>query len=184
MSIADMVAREQARVQLTIAMEDAAFLTSAIEEMVETPHVVKFMASGMTPQQWVEQVTVARPHLLKRPAIEPELIEQAFGAKPSLQARGVLYAVAGAAEFNKIAAEWSADLRNLNPGTRPSGNGDKGSEKKPTPGSNKTNPWSAAGWSLARQGQIVKTLGVEKAASIAKAVGCKLGSTKPNPAFN
>src|SRR5689334_17486061 len=46
-----------------------------------------------------------------------------------------------------------------------------------------TNPWSKQGWSLKAQGECVKALGVEKSAQIAKAVGCALGSTKPNPNF-
>jgi hypothetical protein len=47
-----------------------------------------------------------------------------------------------------------------------------------------TNPWSAAGWNVTAQSGIVKRLGLEKAGAIATAAGCKIGSTKPNPAFN
>jgi hypothetical protein len=47
-----------------------------------------------------------------------------------------------------------------------------------------TNPWSAVGWNVSEQGRIAKTLGAEKAASLAKSAGCKLGSTRPNPHFN
>lgn len=52
--------------------------------------------------------------------------------------------------------------------------------KKPAP----TNPFSAAGWNITKQGQLVKALGVEKATEIAAAAGCKLGSTRPNPHYN
>ena len=41
------------------------------------------------------------------------------------------------------------------------------------------NPWSAAGWNVTRQGQLVKSLGTEKAAQIAAAVGSRIGATKP-----
>jgi hypothetical protein len=47
-----------------------------------------------------------------------------------------------------------------------------------------TNPWSAIGWNVSEQGRIAKTFGADKAASLAKSAGCKLGSTKPNPHFN
>jgi hypothetical protein len=47
-----------------------------------------------------------------------------------------------------------------------------------------TNPWSAAAWNKTTQGGIVKRLGEVKAAELAKAAGCTLGSTKPNPNFN
>jgi hypothetical protein len=48
----------------------------------------------------------------------------------------------------------------------------------------RNNPFSAAGWNVSRQGQLVKAMGEKKAADIAAAVGCTLGSTKPNPHYN
>jgi hypothetical protein len=47
-----------------------------------------------------------------------------------------------------------------------------------------TNPWSRGGWSLRKQGELIRAAGEAKAAQIAAAVGCKIGSTKPNPAYN
>jgi hypothetical protein len=47
-----------------------------------------------------------------------------------------------------------------------------------------SNPWSAAGWNATEQSRLVKRIGETKAAAIADAAGCKLGSTKPNPAYN
>ena len=43
------------------------------------------------------------------------------------------------------------------------------------------NPWSDSpgAWNLTKQGQIVKTMGVEKAAALAAQVGAKLGDTRP-----
>lgn len=47
-------------------------------------------------------------------------------------------------------------------------------------GSNKgENPWSAANWNVTAQGKIVKALGTEKAAAIARAAGSHIGATKP-----
>jgi hypothetical protein len=45
------------------------------------------------------------------------------------------------------------------------------------------NPFSAAGWNISRQGELVKAMGIEKAAGIAAAVGAKIGDTKPNKHF-
>jgi len=43
----------------------------------------------------------------------------------------------------------------------------------------RNNPWSAAGWSVTRQGDVTKSLGVAKAAQIAAAAGSFVGATKP-----
>ena len=47
----------------------------------------------------------------------------------------------------------------------------------------KTNPWSKAGWNVSGQGKLVLSLGVEKAAQIAEAAGCRIGSTHHNPDY-
>lgn len=54
-----------------------------------------------------------------------------------------------------------------------------GSRKRPE----KSNPWSKEGWHLGNQGKLVLSLGEEKAAAIAAAAGCKIGSTKFNPDY-
>jgi hypothetical protein len=46
------------------------------------------------------------------------------------------------------------------------------------------NPFSSQHWSLAGQGALVKSLGLETTASIARAVGCKIGDVRPNPAYS
>jgi hypothetical protein len=48
----------------------------------------------------------------------------------------------------------------------------------------KPSPWSAKGWSLARQGQFVKDHGIDRAHAEAARWGCKVGSTRPNPAYS
>ena len=47
-----------------------------------------------------------------------------------------------------------------------------------------SNPWSAAGWNMTKQSSLVRAVGAEKGARIAASVGCVLGSTHPNPAYN
>ena len=41
------------------------------------------------------------------------------------------------------------------------------------------NPWSKLGWNVTKQGQLIKTLGEQKASDIAALVGSKIGDTKP-----
>jgi hypothetical protein len=45
--------------------------------------------------------------------------------------------------------------------------------------SNAQNPWSAEGWNITKQGQYVKTHGMEKAVAMAARVGSTVGATKP-----
>jgi hypothetical protein len=44
------------------------------------------------------------------------------------------------------------------------------------------NPWSKDAWSVTKQGEVVKALGIEKATAIAKAAGSFVGATKPKAA--
>lgn len=82
-------------------------------------------------------------------------------------------------------AEWFKDEVDRSPhwwpvsvggGSEGSGKGGQGGYR----GSN--NPWSKDGWSITKQGQLVKALGDEKASAIAALVGCKIGDTKPKAA--
>jgi hypothetical protein len=41
-------------------------------------------------------------------------------------------------------------------------------------------PWSAEGWSITNQGEVVKRLGLEKAAAMAAQAGSKIGATHPS----
>lgn len=60
-------------------------------------------------------------------------------------------------------------------GVRPVSANDDGKSKTPDP----SNPWSKAGWNVTKQGALIKSIGLDKAAQIAKAAGCKVGDTKP-----
>jgi len=54
-----------------------------------------------------------------------------------------------------------------------------GSRKRPA----KTNPWSKEGWNVSAQGKLILTMGEKKAAEIAEAAGCRIGSTHFNPDY-
>lgn len=72
----------------------------------------------------------------------------------------------------------SVELEKYQPAATRNSNSD-GTRKKPA----KTNPWSKEGWNVSAQGKLVLTMGQEKAAQIAEAAGCKIGSTKFNPDY-
>ena len=116
-----------------------------------------------------------------------ELIERAMiGSQiggPSLKARGELLKQVGAKQYAELLQQYGCNPNNLKPGISPKQQEeDAAANQKRT--ARKSNPWSAEGWSLARQGDLVKTLGQEKAAAIAASAGCKIGSTRPNPKCN
>jgi hypothetical protein len=78
--------------------------------------------------------------------------------------------------------EWFKDMTEKSPhwwpasiggGSSGSGGGGRGTYG----GAN--NPWSKEGWSLTKQGALVRQLGEAKAAEIAALAGSKIGSTKP-----
>ena len=77
--------------------------------------------------------------------------------------------------------EWAKDMQERNPNWwAPSvGGGAPGGKGGGVTG--KDNPWSAEGWNVTRQGQMVKDLGATKAAELAGRVNAKLGDTKPAP---
>jgi hypothetical protein len=82
-------------------------------------------------------------------------------------------------------AEWFKDEQDRSPHWWPAsvGGGSEGSGKGGQGGyRGDNNPWSKGGWSMTKQGALVKQLGEEKAGAIAALVGCKIGDTKPKAA--
>lgn len=77
--------------------------------------------------------------------------------------------------------EWFKDMQEKRPHWWPQsvGGGSQGGRGGQI--SRSENPWSAEGWNLTKQGQMVTQHGVAKATEMAKAVGSKLGDTKPAP---
>jgi hypothetical protein len=78
-----------------------------------------------------------------------------------------------------IAAFVAVDLAKYQP-EPPRGSQNSNGTRKP----DKSNPWSAQGWHIGNQGKLIKSIGETKAAQIAEAAGCKIGSTRPNPTYN
>jgi hypothetical protein len=77
------------------------------------------------------------------------------------------------------AKEWLKDMKEKRPHWWPlsQGGGARGGGGGPT--SRADNPFTQEGWNVSRQGQAIKTLGLAKAAEMAKAAGVEIGATKP-----
>lgn len=101
----------------------------------------------------------------------------AFGAHPTFKARDHYYKTYGEDAYASEQKDWNSDPRYLKPGVWPAKYGEP--PKDQTPQGDSKNPWSAAGWSLTRQGSIVKSLGLEAAQRMAKSAGSFVGATGP-----
>jgi hypothetical protein len=117
---------------------------------------------------WFAEMTAPRAHVLKKNAApDPEYL--AF-VKHDKAANLQLAKQLGAKKYFERYRAWNEGDKPAKPAAKP----------KATAG----NAWSAAGWSLQKQGECVKALGIVKASQIAKAAGCVIGSTHPNKDFN
>jgi hypothetical protein len=127
-----------------------------------------------------------RPHLFPQ-RVEASLLERCFGPNPSLTARGELRREVSAADFARLAAEWGSDAVRLKPGRALDEDGAFAEIKAP----NAANAWSDhpsnvdpktgryTAAALTRQASVVRGLGAEKAAGMARSAGAFLGATAP-----
>ncbi len=90
---------------------------------------------------------------------------EARALKGELTAHGLLMRELGATEYDK----WR-----IQNGSTPGKPAITAEQKEKA-----DNPWSAAGWNVTRQAQLVRASGLEKAAQIAKAAGSYIGATRP-----
>lgn len=108
-----------------------------------------------------------------------ELLAAAFVGRGSVTKRGELVKLIGESAAADAAKEYG--LRNLHDyqsiGKAPVVI-DDGKDKKPAD-KHVDNPWSAAGWNITKQGQLLKVIGADKATQMAKSVGSFVGATKP-----
>jgi len=105
----------------------------------------------------------------------------AFGEARTLTAQAAYVRKHGEQQAHDMAEKFGTTLGSTRPGKTPQGF----TPEKPkadavqVPASIGKNPWSAEGWSITKQGSVVKALGETKAASIAKAAGSFIGATRP-----
>jgi hypothetical protein len=77
--------------------------------------------------------------------------------------------------------EWLKDMQDKAPHWWPAsvGGGSQGGPNNRGTYGGANNPWSKAGWSLTKQGALVRQLGEAKAAEVAAQAGSRIGATKP-----
>lgn len=178
-----------AHLEIERLAQDAGVMPSAVRELINL-HAPYFKRIGddlihretmQTIEEFVASLKTEKPHYFVSDTLD-DLQERAFGANPTLKARGELFNDVGPTLYRDIAKMWGASEGNLKPGTRPGP--DVEAEKNPEIVVKRNNPWSKQGWNITKQGALVASLGIEKSAAIARSVGCKIGDTKWNPKFN
>ena len=168
-------------------------------------------STGASMEATIADYERERPHLFvvdAHDAADFQLQLAACGPNRTLTAMGALRkSCADQDQYLWILQSWNCSPNDLKPGTPPvslqvAQQGPKAQEnverlKKelataeaalqslaPKPkGDHASNPWSKAGFNVTAQGRLVRDLGAERAAAIARSVGCTLGSTKPNPNY-
>jgi hypothetical protein len=131
----------------------------------------------------IDDWLAARPHLA--PATFTDDDEAAFGAHPSLAARGEYLRKYGREAYTEALHRWGGSQFDLRAGSRPADmlDGRTPTDDKAklanTPGWRKNNPWSREAWNITEQGRLVKSIGAAKAAELARAVGSFIGATRP-----
>jgi hypothetical protein len=190
----ELIARESVIKELEVAGKAAGMVETAVGDLIDRVDqfgaadggVVVHRDTGLPLIAWLESQKTIKLHWWPQIDIASELAEKAFG-QGNLTAQGQLIAELGGGKLGiaaarDIAHKWQSELGSTKPGKRPGNADDKSADAKPKLSS--TNPWLKANWNITKQAGVVRSLGAEKAAGIAKAAGCVLGSTKPNPAFN
>ncbi|MET4065916.1 hypothetical protein ABID58_000690 [Bradyrhizobium sp. S3.2.6] len=137
---------------------------------------------GLILEEAVPMLKELKPHYFYSEDLIDDA-EAAFGAKPSLAARGKLMKEIGEPAYYDMAQRWGSDGVSLKPGARPDAATRTEKDGSPRSHSEKrvseNNPWSSGHWNITRQGEVVKALGLVAAQGIAKAAGSYVGATKP-----
>jgi hypothetical protein len=108
-----------------------------------------------------------------------ELEALAFGDKPNLTAQGRYIREYGEVAAREAAKRWSTSLGTTKPGHPVSDTEDDKSKNK----NHTNNPFHKSNWNLTRQGELLRTMPMDKVQGIARSVGSYIGATKPNPNF-
>jgi hypothetical protein len=136
----------------------------------------KFNLDGI--DAWLAKQQTKRPHLFEQPTAHQSLEALAFAGSGNVTARGKLVKEIGEKDADKAARSWG--LSGLHDFTRQGA--PVSGEQKAARKADRENPWSEAGWNLTRQGALVKAMGIEKAASMARAAHSYIGATRPTKA--
>lgn len=125
-----------------------------------------------------------KPHLLP-PVFESSLADRAFIGAGNKSAAAELVKQVGMKEATKIAEGYGKRTPwDTKPGKAPARADDDSTKKKSGNGHDRaSNPFSKEGWSISKQGSLLRAVGVEKCAAIAASVGSRIGATRPNMDF-
>ncbi|MET4216952.1 3-polyprenyl-4-hydroxybenzoate decarboxylase [Bradyrhizobium sp. LB14.3] len=138
------------------------------------------METGETIEEWAAKQKIHRPHwFLPDEVIDKVDASFAGGSKSrvNIDARSKLFREVGEVQFNQLMLQWGATpIKN---GTRPEPQTGATVEQAKVLKNASNNPWSPTGWNLTKQGEVVKSLGMDKATAIAKAAGSYIGATRP-----
>jgi len=136
---------------------------------------------GLSLAEAIATLPDTRPHAFYAEAPEIEqLAEAAFGANPSLTARGKLRTELGTdAAYREIAQQWGSDGVSLKPGVRPGSSQAKQEQKTEGADAPRNNPWHPS-WKgsdrVAAQTSIIRA-STKLAAGMARAAGVTLAGT-------
>jgi hypothetical protein len=158
------------------AVDDLLF---RVAEFDDSTGQIIHKASGLTAKAWLDKQRESRPHWFGPQTDEHAELEHRAFVLGNVTARGQLVKANPALALARAKEYGLRDLNDYSRGTVPS-NTPTG-EKKPT-NKGKDNPWSAENWSITKQGQLVKVMGLDGAARMAKAAGSFVGATRPTKA--
>jgi hypothetical protein len=168
--------------------EHADLLPSAMQEAINV-HAKRFRKQGAnlvheetgeTIEEWCNTVRDHHPHYF--PSVGDDILFKAF-AQGNMTARAQISRDEGHGRYLELCKAWGADPSKPSVvGKRPGG--EKPPENAAELKARADNPWLEARWNITAQARLVKSLGIDRARSLARAAGCDIGSTKPNPAFN
>jgi hypothetical protein len=158
---------------MEVAVDDLLF---RVTEFDDSTGQIIHKATGLTVKAWIDAQREKRPHWFAAQTDEnAELEQKAFG-EGNVTARGKLVKGNQAPALARAKAWGLRDLNDYSRGTRPSDT--PAGEKKPA-AKDRNNPWLPECWNITKQGQLIKVMGLDGAARMAKAAGSFVGATKP-----
>ena len=155
-------------------VKDGELVLAPLCEMQGSACVLKATGAAIESDKSLTWVRENKPHLLP-PVYQVNDADVAFTGRGNKTVAQKLIRELGKTEADKIAQTYGkAHALDNKPGVAP-----QRKQHKSDNAEHAKNPWSKAGWSVTRQGQLVRSLGVEKASAMARAVSSHIGATRP-----
>lgn len=157
-------------------IEDAKLVLSPLCQMQGHICILTVTGTALESENSIRWLQENKPHLLPR-ANQVRDAELAFTGVGNKTAAARLIRELGQGEADRIAQMYGKPHALSNkPGVVPLREQQKNGNGTPD---HKNNPFSRAGWNVSRQGVLIRSLGIEKASAMARAVGVTIGATKP-----